>query len=337
MVGVIRPSRFEYRNLKPSKFFLIGLALFFVFSFGVFAQEEYECEVMGVEGTAYLSNEQITHQQIKEGDILKTNDTIETDADSVVDVSFDKDWNNVMRIEENSKVRIQTIYPTSLAEERGALYAKLKALPKNSTFEVQTPTALASVRGTEYRTTFEDDQTNVFNLSDSEVYVYGLDSSGNIQDTPMILGLSEKTWVPQKGMAPRPVEKITQADMDKCQRSRDRIEKIIDRCRQTGRQGKIQDINRVKDEFRQARNRADKKPLSKNFKRGALDKMNQTRNAMGPKEVDSRQEARIDRQKDRPSRPIWDRQENHSRANGSSAKNKNRPRPTQRPGRSQQK
>ncbi len=188
--------------------FFLALIFFGSLVFPAFAEEFY-CEVMDVQGAVTLTNESVSSQALKEGDVLKINDVVQVGANSYADLAYDRDWNNVTRVEENSKIQIRALYPTTVLLEAGGVYAKLKSLPRDSSFEVQTPTAIASVRGTEYRTTFEQGETQIYNLSDSNVYVFGLDSSGQRQASPVIIHRSEKTGVAKLGqtpLVPRPME-----------------------------------------------------------------------------------------------------------------------------------
>lgn len=136
--------------------------------------EEFYCEVMSLQGNAYLTNKDGVHQPVKEGDILKVDDQVEVDNQSYLDLAYDRDWTNVVRVEESSRIRIKSVHPAQISLQRGGLFAKLKSLPKESTFEVQTPTALAAVRGTEFQTLYGENGTEVLNFSNSDVFVYGL-------------------------------------------------------------------------------------------------------------------------------------------------------------------
>ena len=126
--------------LKNSALIILWLSLL---NLSAAYAEGFQCEVMSIEGSAFVTNSEMTHQPIKEGDILKVNDLIEVGADSSVDIAYDRDWQNVARLEESSKIEIKNIFPTMLKMSYGGIYAKLKSLPKDSTFEVATPTAIA--------------------------------------------------------------------------------------------------------------------------------------------------------------------------------------------------
>ena len=205
--------------------------------------EDFQCEVMSIDGSAYVTNSSVTHQILKEGDILKADDLVEVGSDSAVDIAYDKDWQNVTRLEENSKVEIKSIFPTTLKMAYGGIYAKLKALPKDSTFEVETPTALAAVRGTEYRTVHQDEGTQVFNLSESQVFVFGQDESGKFSETPTIVEHSEATQIVKPGAPPIAPRKMEDREIQKFMQRKEGVEKRIKQNIERGRVGKLQDIH----------------------------------------------------------------------------------------------
>ncbi len=207
--------------------------------------EDFFCEVLDVEGTVTMTRASEEPRSLQEGDLLQADDAVSVAADSYVDISYDKDWSNVTRVEESSKIVIRSIAPTTIDLEEGGVYAKLKALPKDSTFEVKTPTAIASVRGTEYRTTVVGGETEIYNVSDSNVYVYSFDTQGVRQDTPVILTNSQKTQVIQKGHAPMAPRSMEQKDFKPVERFRQGIEHKIQDNVARGKVGKIQDVKAV--------------------------------------------------------------------------------------------
>ena len=236
------------RNLALSFF-----ALFLISGFcapSLRAEENFQCEVLSLEGTATLINDSVS-KPLKEGDLISVGDRIETAAASSVDLGFDKDWNNVTRIEENSKAKITSVYPTVLVVSAGGVWAKLKALPEDSTFQVETPTAVATVRGSEYRTTYENGETQTFNFSQSQVYVFGKDADGNVSDTPVILEDSQKTGVTASAASPLPPQPMTENEHKIGERFQQAVENRIHDNFVHGRTGKLPDINHVKQIYRE--------------------------------------------------------------------------------------
>ena len=126
-------------RLKHQKFVQVVLVGVFL-SFAVKAvAADFACEVMSVKGSVYVTGAQEARHEIKQGDLLNQGDKIEVGKDSYVDIAYDKEWNNLSRIKENSLVAIRSVFPTALDMARGDIFSRLKQLPKNSSFEIATP------------------------------------------------------------------------------------------------------------------------------------------------------------------------------------------------------
>jgi hypothetical protein len=229
-------------------------ALFFVLvglCFGVtdgLCAEEFHCEVLSLQGKVIASSVQGKSRELKEGDTLAKDEILETAEDSVVDLAFDKQWKNITRVEEKSRLKIAVIYPTRLRLDTGSVFATLQSLPKDSSFEVQTPTAVATVRGTEYRTTFLRGQTEVFNLSTSPVFVYGVKGDGSVdREQPVVLEQSKKTQVVKAGAAPAPPQEISADEQKVMQVLKTEIKTKIQAAESSGRISKIQDAAKTNE------------------------------------------------------------------------------------------
>ncbi len=245
--------------MKINKLFA-AISFITVFLIAPAAAEEFYCEVLDVEGTVTMTRASDDAKALQEGDLLQVDDAVNVGADSYVDISYDKDWSNVTRVEESSKIVIRSIHPTTIDLEEGGVYAKLKSLPKDSTFEVKTPTAIASVRGTEYRTTVIGGETEIYNLSESNVYVYSFDEAGSRQESPVILTNSQKTQIIQRGHSPSAPRAMDQKDFQPVERFRQGIEHKIQDNAARGKVGKIQDIKTV-ERFHEQQRAEGKNPM----------------------------------------------------------------------------
>jgi hypothetical protein len=136
------------------KRFLPAIFLSFLFLTSPAHAEEYPCEVMLVHGQVFRVTADGQKNPLKEGELLKAGDSLEVAADSYIDIAYDKQWNNVTRVWHDSHVKIESVYPTGLKMENGDLLARLNKLPLHSTFEVETPNAIAAVRGSVFRRGF---------------------------------------------------------------------------------------------------------------------------------------------------------------------------------------
>ena len=207
-----------------------------------FAQDFY-CEVMSVKGGVTVSNGDYVKHPVKEGDLLKEGDTIDVPGDGYLDLAYDKEWNNVTRFFENSRVKIRGIYPTDLAMEYGDIIAKLDKLPRNSTFEIETPTAIAAVRGSAFETIHRDDETAVMNFHDSTVHVFGVDDGGNIVNE-IQLAQFERTEV-EHLEAPAPPHRMSKADVERGKAFLGKMETATKDLEEGGRIGKLLDTETI--------------------------------------------------------------------------------------------
>ncbi|OIO38008.1 MAG: hypothetical protein COT00_03220 [Candidatus Omnitrophica bacterium CG07_land_8_20_14_0_80_50_8] len=212
---------------------------------------DFQCEVMSLEGSASVTNAKVSHRPLKEGDVLDIGDTVEVDAQSLVDLGYDKNWQNVTRLDEKTKVEIKSLFPTTLKMDRGGVYAQLRELPKESTFEIQTPTAIAAVRGTEYRTAHDDNGTQVYNFSDSQVFVFGQNEDGNLNETPTVVDKAQMTEIDMPGASPAAPRPMFEAERQKGRQIGERIQKRVQENIRSGRVGKIRDLGTIDKIHRQ--------------------------------------------------------------------------------------
>ena len=209
----------------------------------VLCAEEFHCEVLSLHGHATVMDADQKVRELKEGDLLGKDESLEVAPDSAVDLAFDKEWKNVVRVEEKSKLKVAQISPTKLELGQGGVFAKLKALPKDSSFDVKTPTAVATVRGTEYRTTYVDGHTEVFNVSPSKVFVYGVKADGSVnREQSVVLEQSKKTQVLNAGEVPKPSQDLSEQEAKIGEKLKADIETKIQEVQSSGRISKIQSV-----------------------------------------------------------------------------------------------
>lgn len=226
---------------------LITLSTFLLLSAGA-SLAEYYCEVMTLQGKATVTNLGEASRELKEGDLIKEGDRIRVE-EGTMDLAFDKEWNNVTRLAGNTEVTIRSIYPTGLAMDRGDIFARLEKLPKNSTFEIQTPSCVAAVRGSAYRTIHEEGESRVLNYASSPVEVFGLDAEGRLMDGPVILREAEKTEVPGVGESPAKAERMTENEVKEAAKYRSDVKDEARFLGEEGRVAKIQEIADVEREY----------------------------------------------------------------------------------------
>lgn len=229
-------------SIRLALLFFMGIVLCFDAVNGLYA-EEFHCEVFSLQGSATVKDAQGQARVIQEGDLIAKDQTIETTEGSTVVLAFDRERKNVARIEENSKIEIKAIYPTQLNLDQGGIFAKLKSLPKNSTFAVKTPTAVATVRGTEYRTTFTQGQTEVFNVSPSKIFIYGVKADGSADEEQVVmLEQSKKTQVTKVGAQPQAPQELSANDQELMDSVKIEIQTKIREAENSGRVSTIQSV-----------------------------------------------------------------------------------------------
>jgi hypothetical protein len=89
-------------------------------------------------------------------------DTVKTGARSFATVQFED--RGVVRIQENTTLFIGSLLNGGTSElllKDGQVLTKINRLMKGEEFKIKTPTAVASVRGTEYSTTYRDGKSMV--------------------------------------------------------------------------------------------------------------------------------------------------------------------------------
>ena len=210
---------------------------------------EYSCEVMTLNGQAEVLKADGSTQALKQGDLLAIGDTVLVGDASFVDVAYDKEWNNVTRFWAGSKVRIKSVFPTGIEMSKGDVFARLAKLPAKSTFEIETPTAVAAVRGSAYRTVTDGATTDVYNLHDSEVEVHSKNADGQMMEDKVILKENEKTEVDSLGEAPKTPEKMSEEEIAQNKELVSNVDQTLAELKDEGREGRIQDIQTIEREY----------------------------------------------------------------------------------------
>lgn len=114
-----------------------------------------QCLITYLKGKTYLVDEQYKNlNELKVGLILKENDAIKTEKDSIIELQIGDD--SIIRIKERSVLKIVKLFKDLELEETkfhlnlGKILAKPKNLTEGSSFEIETNSITAGVRGTEF-------------------------------------------------------------------------------------------------------------------------------------------------------------------------------------------
>lgn len=140
-------------------------------------------------------------KKMKEGDLIPPGYMIVVKDGAYIDIALDPDWENVVRLSGPAAAKIRSIFPTDIHLEYGSIYSRLPNLPAHSTHEIQTPLAVAAVRGSEYLVT-HNTQTEVFNFSASPVFVFGTSEFGDLLGSPLLLRDNHTTGILGLGQKP---------------------------------------------------------------------------------------------------------------------------------------
>lgn len=116
--------------------------------------------------------------KFKAGDMLKNNDELRTGGESFAAYKY-IDGSSTIKVFSNSVVRITAnksgkSLSKKVVIDKGSIFTDVK--PKSGAFMVQTPTTVASVKGTGFLTKITEDGISKFVVTDGEVELKILDS-----------------------------------------------------------------------------------------------------------------------------------------------------------------
>jgi ferric-dicitrate binding protein FerR (iron transport regulator) len=109
---------------------------------------------------------------IQAGAILKPGDTVETKADSRVEIVLP--GGSLLRVGESSQVTLSEVSAGRRFSARlllGNLWAKVHKLLASETFNIETENAVAGVRGTEFRVEVAQEQPDLVRVYEGVVHV----------------------------------------------------------------------------------------------------------------------------------------------------------------------
>lgn len=116
--------------------------------------------------------------KFKAGDMLRNNDELRTGGESFAAYKY-VDGSSTIKVFSNSVVRITAnksgkSLSKKVVIDKGSIFTDVK--PKSGAFMVQTPTTVASVKGTGFLTKITEDGISKFVVTDGEVELKILDS-----------------------------------------------------------------------------------------------------------------------------------------------------------------
>lgn len=142
----------------------------------------------------------------QEGMMLEAGDKIKTASGASAEVSFNEDNTNLVRISENSAVKVSLSGDEKLEMDEGEVFTSISNLPSGSAFEIRTPTAVSGARGTDWVTKVTEEGTDV-EAMDNTPYVRHFQTDGTLskEQTFIIPGQMTRVQKFQRPMAPRQI------------------------------------------------------------------------------------------------------------------------------------
>ena len=165
------------------KILCIGLAFVLVgiFSMGAYAADSgLKAKIISTKGDVKVDPQgngswvaANVNMELNQGAIIKTG------AGSSANLAFDTAMLNVLNVEENTTLSVDTLSEklSEVGLSNGKILANLKGLKGGSTFQVKTPTAIAGARGTGLGVEFARGITYIEAFENS-ILVIGRDSRG---------------------------------------------------------------------------------------------------------------------------------------------------------------
>lgn len=139
---------------------------------------EREAKVIFVQGGANVRKAGKTEWTgAREGMLLTDGDAARTDKDSAIELSFDKENKNVVRLEENSSATLRGKMLKQIELPQGRIRSLVKSLKKETSFEIKTPTIVAGARGSGWDVSTSEKRDNVKAFED-EIFVRSYDADG---------------------------------------------------------------------------------------------------------------------------------------------------------------
>ena len=115
----------------------------------------------------------------KEDMLLTDGDTAKTGKGAAIELSFDNEKKNVVRLEENSTAILRGKMLKQIELPQGRIRSLVKSLRKESSFEIKTPTVVAGARGSGWDVDTSEKKDNVKAFED-EIFVRSYDQQGKL-------------------------------------------------------------------------------------------------------------------------------------------------------------
>ncbi len=177
------------------------------------AEDKAACVFVSLNNSAWvMQKDSQVKSTLKVGDVLKMGDRVIVTHGNKVQLSFDKDCKNIVQVEGDAMFYMDPAQPAKIQLQKGKMFALLDNLSPGSQFAIQTPTAVAAVRGTQYQVNILGQQSNIMTYR-GRVLVSSVDAQGNETLDSVILEAGQKTSVDEVNKAPAEPSQMTEGEL----------------------------------------------------------------------------------------------------------------------------
>ncbi len=179
----------------------------------VYAEKESaSCVFVSLHDSAWISHQDSDVKgTLKVGDVLREGDKVTVTHGNKVQLAFDKECKNIVQVEGDSSFTLRSISPAKVSLQKGKIFSMLDNLPAGSRFLIETPTAVAAVRGTQYQVNTTGIESNIL-VYRGAVEVHGRTLDGELTEEQVILSAGDKSSVSEAGKAPGIATKMSDAE-----------------------------------------------------------------------------------------------------------------------------
>lgn len=195
------------------------------------------CSAFAAESVAMLSaskgkvdlNRDTKSIKYKIGDLLKNNDELRTGGESFAAYKY-IDGSSTIKVFSNSVVKVTAsksgkTLSKKVTVTKGSVFTQIK--PKTGEFKVQTPTTVASVKGTGFLTKITDSNQSMFVVTEGEVELKILDREGTQSVAKGKTAVVESDGAVEiRNSTREDISSIEQAEMESSQNSAPKVMRI---------------------------------------------------------------------------------------------------------------
>ena len=191
--------------------FLLFSFLFLNSSFLCAKELEREARVIFVKGDAKVQKAgKAEWADAKKNMLLADGDAAKTGKGAAVEISFDSENKNLVRLEESSTVILRGKMLKQIELPQGRIRSLVKNLKKETSFEIKTPTIIAGARGSGWDVSTSERRDNVKAFED-EIFVQAYDRDGKLMKEILV----REGWEVTIDRFQTPGELIELTDRDK--------------------------------------------------------------------------------------------------------------------------